>query len=41
METTHFSVVDGRFNAVSMTYTLNGDFGSYLVPEGSGVVLEQ
>jgi len=39
METTHFSVVDGHGNAVSITYTLNGDFGAYLVPAGSGVVL--
>jgi gamma-glutamyltranspeptidase/glutathione hydrolase len=39
METTHFSVVDGHGNAVSVTYTLNGDFGAYLVPEGTGVVL--
>ncbi|MCI0500105.1 MAG: gamma-glutamyltransferase, partial [Planctomycetales bacterium] len=39
METTHFSVVDSQGNAVSVTYTLNGDFGSYLVPEGSGVIL--
>jgi gamma-glutamyltranspeptidase/glutathione hydrolase len=39
METTHFSIVDGHGNAVSVTYTLNGDFGAYLVPEGTGVVL--
>lgn len=38
-ETTHFSVVDSQGNAVSLTYTLNGDFGAYLVPEGTGVVL--
>lgn len=38
-QTTHFSVVDGQGNAVSVTYTLNGDFGAYLVPAGSGVVL--
>jgi gamma-glutamyltranspeptidase/glutathione hydrolase len=38
-ETTHFSVVDADGNAVSVTYTLNGDFGAYLVPEGTGVVL--
>lgn len=35
----HFSVMDGHGNAVSFTYTLNGDFGAYLVPAGSGVVL--
>jgi gamma-glutamyltranspeptidase/glutathione hydrolase len=39
METTHFSVVDSHGNAVSLTYTLNGDFGAYLVPAGTGVVL--
>jgi len=38
-ETTHISVVDGEGNAVSLTYTLNGDFGAYLVPAGTGVVL--
>lgn len=38
-ETTHFSVVDSEGNAVSVTYTLNGDFGAYLVPEGTGIVL--
>lgn len=38
-ETTHLSVVDGHGNAVSLTYTLNGDFGAYLVPAGTGVVL--
>jgi gamma-glutamyltranspeptidase/glutathione hydrolase len=38
-QTTHFSVVDSGGNAVSVTYTLNGDFGAYLVPEGTGIVL--
>ena len=38
-ETTHISVVDGQGNAVSMTYTLNGAFGSFLVAEGTGVLL--
>ncbi len=38
-ETTHISVVDSEGNAVSLTYTLNGDFGAYLVPEGTGIVL--
>ncbi|UCF06383.1 MAG: gamma-glutamyltransferase [bacterium] len=38
-ETTHFSVVDSGGNAVSITYTLNGDFGAYLVAEGTGIVL--
>ncbi|RMG62785.1 MAG: gamma-glutamyltransferase [Calditrichaeota bacterium] len=38
-ETTHLSVVDQQGNAVSMTYTLNGAFGSFLVAEGTGVLL--
>jgi gamma-glutamyltranspeptidase/glutathione hydrolase len=38
-ETTHFSVVDSKGNAVSVTYTLNGDFGAYLVADGTGIVL--
>ncbi len=38
-ETTHFSVIDQDGMAVSVTYSLNGDFGAYLVPEGTGVVL--
>jgi gamma-glutamyltranspeptidase/glutathione hydrolase len=38
-ETTHFSVDDLEGNAVSVTYTLNGDFGAYLVAEGTGIVL--
>jgi gamma-glutamyltranspeptidase/glutathione hydrolase len=38
-ETTHFSIVDAQGNAVSLTYSLNGDFGAYLVPEGSGFPL--
>jgi len=38
-ETTHFSVVDGEGNAVSVTYTLNGDFGCEIVAEGTGMVL--
>jgi gamma-glutamyltranspeptidase/glutathione hydrolase len=38
-DTTHFSVVDSKGNAASLTYSLNGDFGAYWVPEGTGVVL--
>ncbi|MCX4162851.1 MULTISPECIES: gamma-glutamyltransferase [Paraburkholderia] len=38
-ETTHFSVVDKWGNAVSNTYTLNGWFGSGVVAEGTGIVL--
>ena len=38
-ETTHFSIVDGDGNAVSMTYTLNGTFGSGVTAEGLGFLL--
>ncbi|WP_399277559.1 gamma-glutamyltransferase [Trinickia symbiotica] len=38
-ETTHFSVVDKWGNAVSNTYTINGYFGSGVVAEGTGVLL--
>jgi len=37
--TTHFSVVDSIGNAVSNTYTLNFPFGVGLIPEGTGVLL--
>ncbi len=37
-ETTHFSVYDGKM-AVSNTYTINGLFGSGLVVEGAGFLL--
>jgi gamma-glutamyltranspeptidase/glutathione hydrolase len=37
--TTHFSVVDSRGNAVSNTYTLNYSYGLGLVAEGTGVLL--
>jgi len=37
--TTHFSVVDARGNAVSNTYTLNFSYGVGLVAEGTGVLL--
>jgi gamma-glutamyltranspeptidase/glutathione hydrolase len=37
--TTHFSVVDSRGNAVSNTYTLNFSYGLGLVAEGTGVLL--
>jgi len=38
-QTTHFSIVDRWGNAVSNTYTLNGWFGSGVVVEGAGVLL--
>ncbi len=38
-QTTHFSVIDKWGNAVSNTYTLNGWFGSGVVAEGTGVLL--
>lgn len=38
-ETTHLSVLDAHGNAVSLTYTLNWEFGSGVVVEGAGFVL--
>ena len=38
-ETTHVSVVDGEGNAVSMTYTLEASYGSRIVVEGAGFLL--
>jgi gamma-glutamyltranspeptidase/glutathione hydrolase len=37
--TTHYSVVDSRGNAVSNTYTLNFSYGVGLVADGTGVLL--
>jgi gamma-glutamyltranspeptidase/glutathione hydrolase len=37
--TTHFSVVDSKGNAVSNTYTLNFSYGVGMVAEGTGVLL--
>ena len=39
LETTHYSIVDKWGNAVSNTYTLNGWFGSGVVVEGAGFLL--
>jgi gamma-glutamyltranspeptidase/glutathione hydrolase len=38
-ETTHFSILDAEGNAVSMTYTLNGGFGSGVTAHGLGFLL--
>lgn len=38
-ETTHISVVDKDGNAVGVTYTLNGNFGSKVVVDGAGFFL--
>lgn len=38
-ETTHFSVADAQGNAVSTTYTLGADFGSGVMIEGTGILL--
>jgi len=38
-ETTHFSVLDEKGNAVSNTYTLNFSFGSGIMVDGAGFLL--
>ncbi|HSJ67131.1 MAG TPA: gamma-glutamyltransferase [Anditalea sp.] len=38
-ETTHFSIVDPKGNAVSATTTINGFMGSYVVVNGAGFIL--
>ncbi|MCC6810273.1 MAG: gamma-glutamyltransferase [Deltaproteobacteria bacterium] len=38
-ETTHFSIIDADGNAVAITTTVNGPFGSALVASGTGVLL--
>jgi gamma-glutamyltranspeptidase/glutathione hydrolase len=37
--TTHYSVADTAGNVVSVTYTLGADFGSGVMPEGTGFLL--
>ncbi len=37
--TTHFSVIDGELGAVSMTYTLENSYGSRIVVDGAGFLL--
>lgn len=39
LETTHLSVLDAEGNAVSLTTTLNGTFGSGILVEGAGFLL--
>ena len=38
-QTTHYSVTDQHGNAVSVTYTLNFNFGSGIVAAGTGILL--
>ena len=38
-DTTHFSIVDAAGNAVANTYTLNFSYGTGLVAEGTGILL--
>ncbi len=38
-ETTHYAVVDSEGNAVAVTYTLNGGYGSGVTAKGTGVLL--
>jgi len=38
-ETTHYSVIDSAGNAVAVTYTLNGSFGSGVTARGTGLLL--
>ena len=38
-ETTHYSVIDSHGNAVAVTYTLNGGYGSGVTAKGTGVLL--
>jgi gamma-glutamyltranspeptidase/glutathione hydrolase len=38
-QTTHFSIVDAAGNAVANTYTINFSYGTGLVAEGTGILL--
>jgi gamma-glutamyltranspeptidase/glutathione hydrolase len=39
LETTHYSIVDGKGNAAAVTTTLNGGFGSGVTVTGAGFLL--
>ena len=39
LDTTHFSVADKNGNIVSNTYTLNSGFGSGVVVNGTGILM--
>ena len=38
-ETTHFSVIDAEGNSVSLTFTIEASYGSHMVVEGAGFLL--
>jgi gamma-glutamyltranspeptidase/glutathione hydrolase len=38
-QTTHFSIMDSKGNAVSNTYTINFSYGSGIMAEGAGILL--
>ena len=38
-QTTHYSIVDADGNAVSVTTTLNGNYGSSVIVKGAGIIL--
>jgi gamma-glutamyltranspeptidase/glutathione hydrolase len=38
-DTTHFTVADAYGNVVTNTYTLNGFYGSQVIPKGTGVLM--
>jgi gamma-glutamyltranspeptidase/glutathione hydrolase len=38
-QTTHFSVMDAKGNAVANTYTINFSYGSGIMAEGTGILL--
>jgi gamma-glutamyltranspeptidase/glutathione hydrolase len=38
-DTTHYSIMDAKGNAVSNTYTLGSSFGAHVMVEGTGILL--